>query len=127
MKTTTLVLQGWRLALALVVVCLCAKNARGDVCVTSVQSIQVQCQSGCDKNGCDCFFKGTIRMLSGLYGIGELWSMVDDKCCGSPMSHLGTDLRQACQIGAPTRQPAAARLVFIRGCDGRFRLFEVSA
>jgi hypothetical protein len=111
------------MALVLVAGCLYGKNAaaQNGVCVVNTQQIIINCRSGCTQTGCACSSQTTLTEPSGNYGTGVLYQTATTQCCGNTVSYITSPDGQ-CRVGAP--QPIAEnRLVFLRGCDGRFRLY----
>jgi len=110
------------MVLVLAAGCLCAKNAAAQTgaCVVNTQSINIQCQ------GQNCKGNVTIVEPAGGYGTGVLMATIEVGCCSTKFSTLGNPDGQ-CSVGAvATPSPVANRLVFLRGCDGRFKLYAVA-
>jgi hypothetical protein len=125
-KTLSLWGQSFVMALVLVAACLCPKNAvaQNGTCVVNTQQIIYNCRSGCTKTGCTCSSQTTLTEPSGSYGTGVLYQTATTQCCGNTLSYITSPDGQCTVLGAPPVQPIAEnRLVFVRGCDGRFRLY----
>lgn len=128
MSRTASALRTFSMAVVLVVGCLYGTNtaAQGNgTCVTGTQQITYVCQSGCTKSGCTCKSTTTITVPTGQqYGSGVLYQTTTTQCCGNTISYLSSPDGQ-CSVHAPVRPPATAEnhFVFVRGCDGRFRLY----
>jgi hypothetical protein len=112
------------MALGLVAGFLYGKNAaaQNGVCVVDTQQIIINCRSGCTQTGCSCSSQTTLTEPSGTYGTGVLYQTAAAQCCGNTVSCINSPDGHCTVQGAP--QPIAEnRLVFLRGCDGRFRLY----
>ena len=120
------------MALVLIAGCLYSKNAaaQNGTCVVNTQQITYQCQSGCTQTGCTCKSSTTVTVPSGGYGNGVLCQTATTQCCGNTVSYITSPDGQ-CRVEARASVRMAAtgenRLVFLRGCDGRFRLYTLAA
>jgi hypothetical protein len=127
-RTGSLLGQSFVMALVLVAGCLYPKNAvaQNGTCVVNTQQIIYNCRSGCTQTGCSCSSQTTLLEPSGSYGTGVLYQTATTQCCGSTVSYITSPDGQCTVQGARplAMQPIAEnRLVFLRGCDGRFRLY----
>ena len=115
--------QALVMALVLVTGCFYAKHAaaQNGMCVLSYTTVEINCQ------GYQCRYSLVLNVPSGGYGAGVFYYPGTVNCCGNPVSTLGPP-DGMCRAGgtAPQAQPAESNLVFVRGCDGRFRLYAVA-
>jgi hypothetical protein len=124
--------QSLIVAFVLVAGCFYATNAVAQIgngaCVVSTTTINIPCQGGCSSSGCTCRGQITLTEPNGGYGGGILYSTIDASCCSTKFSVLGSGDGQ-CSVHTPVRaqlaEPAENNLVFVRGCDGRFKLYSV--
>jgi hypothetical protein len=131
MSKTWSVRQRFLMALVLIGGCLYPKNAlsqSGGTCVVNTQQIIFTCYSGCTKSGCACSSTTTLTEPMGSYGTGVLYQTATTQCCGNTLSYITSPDGQCTVMGAPVRIAASgeSRLVFLRECDGRFRLYAIA-
>ena len=126
MRIGSTVLTLGLIAVALIIATATSKNAAAQtgVCVVYHGPVTISCQ-----NGSGCHSSVTIELPQGGYGAGVFYSTALTDCCGNKLSYI-TKPDGACRVGAaPLNEVAAAesrRYVFVRECDGRFKLYPVN-
>ena len=129
MTKTRSISQVLVMALVLITGCFYAKHAaaQNGACIVNVTSVSIPCYGGCGKSGCSCKGSITINEPNGGYGSGILYGTMDAYCCTTKFSILANP-DGACStanIRLHVAKTAENSLVFVRGCDGRFRLYIV--